>query len=68
MINDLLESDIPQAERDECVALIREIIDDELDHIRILKGIYTGDFEIEPDAQPEGEPVITEVTSDDNPT
>lgn len=66
MINHLATSDIPDEERQEIVALIGEIIQDELDHIRILKGIYTGNFDIEPDEEPEGEPVITEGETDDH--
>lgn len=46
---------------------IREIIDDELDHMRILRGIYTGDFEVPADEPPQGEPVVMdEGANDDN--
>lgn len=69
MAEHIRESGIPEGEQQQLLNLIREITDDELDHIRILKGIYTGDFEVEPDEAPEGEPLSTdpeEVDEDDN--
>lgn len=65
MAEHIRDANISEAEKNELLALLGEIVDDELDHIRILKGIFTGDFEVEPDEEPEGDPIGIDPKGDD---